>query len=123
MKAKIKAFFSGQVFTNWIESGKREMRLTRSISFTDENNFKWKAPRNSIIDGASIPRVFWFFIGSPFVGKYRRASVVHDVYCKTQSKPHKQVHKMFYQAMRTDKVNYFKAKAMYYAVKVGGPKW
>jgi len=120
---KAKAFFSGNVFTSWVSASKRNMRLTKTLTFTDENGIEWKALRNSIIDGASIPRFFWFFIGSPFVGKYRRASVVHDVYCKTKSKPHKQVHKMFYQAMRIDKVNYFKAKTLYYAVKVGGPKW
>jgi len=70
-----------------------------------------------------VYRAFWLFIGSPFVGKYRRASVVHDVYYGTKSEPRKQVDKMFYQAMRVDKVNYFKAKAMYYAVRVGGKRW
>ncbi|PCH95653.1 MAG: hypothetical protein COB83_08010 [Gammaproteobacteria bacterium] len=120
---KIKAFFSGNVFTSWLAGGKRKMRLTKTLTFTDKNNKEWKAPRNSIIDGASIPRLFWLFIGSPFVGKYRRASVVHDVYYGTKSEPRKQVDKMFYQAMRVDKVNYFKAKAMYYAVRVGGKRW
>ena len=29
-------------------------------------------------DGASIPRVFWRLIGSPLMGKYRRACIFHD---------------------------------------------
>lgn len=122
MKTKITAFFSGQVLTLW--NGKtREMKLMKKLTFTDSNNILWTAPKHSKVDGASIPRFFWFFIGSPFSGKYRRASVVHDVYCVTKSQPYKRVHKMLYEAMRVDNVNYFKAKAMYYAVKLGGPKW
>jgi hypothetical protein len=114
--------FVGNVITQWLKVS-REMKLQQKFMFIDKNNNEWIAPRESIIDGASIPRVCWFFIGSPFVGNYRRASVIHDVYCITKSKPHKQVHKMFYQAMRCDCVNYFKAQAMYLAVKLGGPKW
>jgi len=118
-----KTRFIGDVVTQWLKGAKRLMKLQQKFIFVDENGFQWIAPQGSIIDGASIPRIAWFFIGSPFVGNYRRASVVHDVYCVTKSKPHKEVHKMFYQAMRCDGVNYFKAKAMYFAVKLGGPTW
>jgi hypothetical protein len=36
------------------------------------------APEGMITDGASIPRLFWRLIGSPFTGKYRRAAIIHD---------------------------------------------
>ena len=116
------ARFIGRVVTDWLDQP-RKMKLINKVSFIDNDGVRWEAPENSIVDGASIPRLFWRFIGSPFVGKYRRASVIHDVYCVTQSKPHKQVHKMFYNAMRCDGVGRFKAKAMYLAVKIGGPTW
>jgi len=116
------AKFIGEVVTKWL-NGSRKMQLLESLSYQDKTGKKWKAQKGSIVDGASIPRAFWLFIGSPFSGKYRRSSVVHDVYCKTKTEPHKQVHEMFYQAMRTDGVGYFKAKTMYFAVKLGGPKW
>lgn len=119
----IKPYFSGEVFTKWLSGARRLMAVTKQVTFVDANGVHWVAPVDSLVDGASIPRVFWFFMGSPFVGKYRRASVVHDVYCKSKSRPHKQVHKMFYDAARYDGVNYFKAKAMYYAIRLGGPKW
>ncbi|MDT0603482.1 DUF1353 domain-containing protein [Thalassotalea castellviae] len=115
------ASFSGEVLARWLE--KREMELLQQTSFTDDNGHEWIAPKGAIVDGASIPRLFWFLVGSPFVGKYRRASVIHDVYCKTKSIAHKQVHKMFYNAMRCDGVGRIKAKTMYLAVKLGGPKW
>ncbi len=117
------ASFIGDVQVLWLANEPRKMRLTEAFQFKDENGVEWNAPIGSIIDGASIPKTFWRVIGSPFVGRYRRASVIHDVYCVTKSRPHKQVHKMFYEAMRIDGVGYFKAKAMYLAVKVGGPKW
>ncbi len=34
--------------------------------------------RDYIYNGASIPRVFWWF-GSPYTGRYTRAAFVHDV--------------------------------------------
>jgi hypothetical protein len=30
------------------------------------------------VDGTSIPQMFWWVIGSPYTGDYRRAAVLHD---------------------------------------------
>ena len=115
--------FIGDVDVRWLANEPRKMKLLEAFQFVDKKGVKWSAPIGSIIDGASIPKLFWRLIGSPFVGKYRRASVIHDVYCVTKERPHSQVHKMFYDAMRVDGVSYLKAKTMYLAVKWGGPKW
>ena len=115
--------FIGDVKTSWEETNGRDMKLLQSVVYIDAHHRVWKAPKDSIIDGASIPRFFWRIIGSPFVGRYRRASVVHDVYCKTRSRPYKMVHKMFYEAMLCDGVPKMKAYVMYLAVRFGGPKW
>ena len=115
--------FNNTVKVEWLEGDAREMLLLTAVVFVDENRVPWIAPAGSLIDGASIPRFFWRVIGSPFIGRFRRASVIHDVYCKTKSVPHEVVHKMFYEAMLCDGVPKFKAKAMYYAVFFGGPKW
>lgn len=115
--------FYGEVVTEWIANEPRKMKLREEFSFIDGNGKKWVAPASSVIDGASIPRFFWRVIGSPFFGMFRRSSVIHDVYCVTKSEPYKKVHKMFYDAMIVDGVPKGKAKAMYWAVKVGGPKW
>jgi len=121
MKAKAK--FIGEVITKWLSGSRREMQLEEEFNFIDKNSRFWFAPKGAVVDGASIPKIFWLFIGSPFVGKYRRASVIHDVYCKTKSRPHKEVHRMFYEGVRVDGVNIVKAKTMYWAIKLGGPKW
>lgn len=117
----MKPRFNATVKTEWYAH--RKMRVLNTLIFTDKKAIKWIVPEDSVVDGASIPRFMWRFIGSPFVGKYRRASVVHDLYCVTKSKPHSDVHKMFYEAMICDGVSKVKAKVMYYSVKFGGPKW
>lgn len=113
--------FKGEALTRWFNG--REMELIANFAFIDDNGLEWLAPKGSIVDGSSIPRLFWALVGSPFVGKHRRASIIHDVYCRTKSRPHKQVHKMYYDAIRVDGVGRFKAKIMYWGIKIGGPKW
>lgn len=114
--------FIGNVTATWLPDG-RTMRLEKDFSFIDGDGLEWLAPKNSIVDGASIPRFFWRYIGSPFVGKYREASVIHDVYCQTKSRPHKQVHKVFLNMMLASGVDKDDAEQMYLAVKIGGPRW
>jgi hypothetical protein len=124
MKRTLKPpYFIGEVFTCWLPREPRKMKLTQDFSFMDKHNVLWTAPAGAIIDGASIPRFFWRVIGSPFFGHYRRASVIHDVYCVSKERPHKQVHRMFYEAIRADGVSKTKAKAMYFALKLGAPRW
>ena len=114
--------FSNYVKVKWMSNG-RDMKLLEDISFLDSKGELWEAFKYEIINGASIPRFFWRVIGSPYVGKFRRASVIHDVYCDRKDKPYKKVHKMFYEAMLCDGVKKSKAKAMYLAVRMFGPKW
>lgn len=124
MSQKItKPHFIGRVVTHWLAIEPRKMLLQEAFSFVDKDGIQWTAPAGAVIDGASIPRVLWYLIGSPYSGHYRRASVIHDVYCVTQSRPHQQVHRMFYDAIRADGVNKAKALAMYMALKVGAPRW
>lgn len=115
--------FYNTVKAEWLPDDPRKMQLLEIIIFKDSTGKIWTAPAGSIVDGASIPRFFWRAIGSPFVGLYRRASVVHDVYCATRSEPHEAVHKMFLDAMLADGVSEDKALSMYQAVAMFGPKW
>ena len=118
--------FKGQVRTEWVQepgNPNRKMKLLESFEYVDPDSTSWLVPKNTVVDGASIPRFFWRVIGSPFVGNYREASVVHDYYCEIRTRPWKKVHKMFYFASLTGGVSEVKAKVMYAAVYVGGPRW
>ena len=115
--------FKGSVQAEWLTEDGRRMKLIEPFSFIDGNNKEWFVPTGTVVDGASIPRLFWNLIGPPFVGKYRQASVVHDYYCVVRTEPWKDVHRMFYHACLAGGVSRTKAKVMYWAVYVGGPRW
>lgn len=119
------AHFEGEVRTEWLlhDDEDRRMQLLGDFRFVDDDGKVWLAPQDHVIDGASIPEFLWTLEGSPFVGDYRRATVLHDVYCDTKSEPHRAVHRMFYEAMRADGVGAFKASKMYTAVRLFGPSW
>jgi hypothetical protein len=115
--------YSGSPKTEWLPDGRR-MRLLERITFSDAiQNRDWVAPQDWIVDGASIPRLFWSVIGGPLEGPYRNASVFHDVAGDQKWEPWKMVHRMFYNAMRCSDVNSLQAKIMYYAVYHFGPRW
>lgn len=114
--------FSGFVVTCWMGE-ERKMLLETTLTYTDRAGKVWTAPGGSIVDGASIPRFFWRFIGGPFTGRYRRASVIHDVYCVTRTEPWQAVHRVFNEMMEADGVPWLKRKLMFLAVWNFGPRW
>lgn len=114
--------YSGTVKAEWLTKT-REMKLLEPFAFKGPDCKVWPVPKDAIVDGASIPKVFWSLIGGPFEGRYRDASVVHDYYCKVRTEPWEEVHEMFYHAMLANGVDSSKAGAMFYAVRWFGPKW
>ena len=114
--------FRGTVKVEWLPDG-RKMKLLGTVYYVDSNGATWVAHRNDVVDGASIPRFFWRLIGSPFVGKFRRASVIHDVYCDSKSRPAQDVHDVFKEMMEVDGVGKVKRNMMYQAVNNFGPRW
>lgn len=117
--------FEGRIVVQWLEDegSDRRMKVLEPFAFVDDNGKKWSVPKGIIVDGASIPAVFWSMVGPPFVGDYRYASVVHDYYCMTRQETWRATHKMFYEASLFGGVSLIKAKVMYAAVYAGGPRW
>lgn len=99
------------------------IRLLDNVYYTGPDNKNWIAPKGSTVDGASIPHVFWSVIGGPLEGKYRSASVFHDVACVKKNTRWQDAAMMFYTAMRCSGVSPQKAKVMYTAVYRFGPHW
>ena len=92
-------YFSGPVETRWLDDGVT-MVLLNELRYTDPKGEVWVAPAGARVNGASIPRAFWTVIGAPFDGKYRNASVLHDVAYDEKTRPWQEVDRMFYNAMR-----------------------
>jgi len=119
-------YFEGEVIAKWLKhSGKdRDMELKEKFSYIDPDNKIWAAKTGDVVNGASIPAFLWGnLLGSPFVGDYRRATVLHDIACVERTEPSSAVHRMFYHAMLCDGVKKGKAYKIYKAVDWFGPDW
>lgn len=99
------------------------MTLLSELRYTDPQGVVWVAPAGSVVDGASIPRSLWSLMGGPFEGKYRNASVLHDVSYDQHTRPWEQCDRMFYNAMRCSGVSAPEAGTMYYALRKFGHHW
>jgi hypothetical protein len=115
-------FYTGVPEARWNPDG-RSMTLLNELRYTDPKGEVWIAPAGSVVDGASIPRPLWTFMGGPFEGKYRNASVLHDVAYGEHDRPWQDCDRMFYDAMRCSGVSALEAKTMYYALYRFGRHW
>lgn len=122
--------FSSSPIVKLLDNG-RDVELQSDFLYTDPNNNLWPVPAGHISDGASIPRQYWSFIGSPLTGKYRDAAIVHDYYCQkfdtAWPEPYKRswqsVHRSFYYAMLARGVEKSRADFIFGAVYHCGPRW
>jgi hypothetical protein len=114
--------YSGYVEARWENDG-RTMTLLSELRYTDPEGKVWIAPAGSVVDGASIPRSLWSLMGGPFEGRYRNASVLHDVSYDQKTRPWSECDRMFYNAMRCSGVGGVEAGTMYYALRKFGHHW
>ena len=83
-------------------------------------------PKGFVSDGASVPRALWN-VYPPF-GKYLEAAIVHDYYCVLGEKgespiDYKDAAEVFKEAMKVCGVSWWRRNKMYWAVRLGGPKF
>ncbi|ADO48558.1 DUF1353 domain-containing protein [[Enterobacter] lignolyticus] len=112
--------FTGNVVAQWSrrQGPDRNMVLTEDFYYTDPSSRVWSAPAGSVINGASIPQALWSTVGSPYIGDYRLASVVHDVAC-TQGANRKEADIMFYYACLAGGCSPDRARVFYLGVRIG----
>lgn len=118
--------FDGTPSVTFVESGNnkgREMRLLKDFSYTDPSGTVWTAKEGYETDGASIPKVFWSFVGGPFEGSYRNAAIIHDWYFDKKDKPWQDVNRIFFYGCRAAGVDALTAKVLYAAVMLGSQRW
>ena len=97
--------------------------LKNKLRFTDATGSVWEAKAGLVTDGASIPGVFQPFVGSPFDQGFIKAAIVHDHYCDRHVRTWRETHRVFYEGLTAAGVSVARAKTMYFAVVLGGPKW
>ena len=114
--------FSAPITVQLLDDG-RSIRVMQPITYTARCGRKWQVPVGAVSDGASIPGFLWKIVGSPLIGKYRNAAVVHDYYCSVRTEDHIAVHRMFHEAMLASGVSAYEAMKFYLGVRIGGPTW
>lgn len=106
-------------------------RLAATLQFTDGVGQDWEAPETTLTDGASIPPLFVPIIGFPREPEFEKAAALHDAYCGIgnedgpvyHGKTWQEVHRLLYDALVADGTSTLKAKIMFAAVWLGGPRW
>ncbi len=77
-----------------------------------------------VYDGASIPRISWSIIGSPFTGKYQRAAFIHDAIYGIEAFSRLKCDNIFLDIMEEHGCNYIQRHLIYRAVRLfGGLVW
>ncbi|MEW8253759.1 MAG: DUF1353 domain-containing protein [Candidatus Thiodiazotropha taylori] len=103
--------------------GRKTWQVDSPITFIDDG-YRITVTQGATTDGASIPRAFWRFIGGPFSGKYIAAALIHDQLYVTQGYDgmftRKEVDEIFHRAMISLGVKSWRARLMFWAVRVGG---
>ncbi|WP_371037280.1 MULTISPECIES: DUF1353 domain-containing protein [unclassified Rhodosalinus] len=105
--------------------------MAESLTFVDSGGKRWVAPRGTLTDGASIPRVFVPIVGQPRSPEFVNAAAIHDAYCgignenlpQWRKDEWRSVHRMFYDALRASGTDEIRAKVMFAAVYLAGPRW
>ena len=116
--------FDGQVVVQWLDDPFiAKMQLMQDFAFRDPQGRRWIAPKGHVLDGRSIPLLFREMIGPPFGGEYRKATVVYEYHCHAMNEPWRDVHRMFFDASRSEGVPEMDAKVMYMALYAGGLRW
>lgn len=86
----------------------------------------WTVPLGFQTNGASVPAVFWLLVGHPYSPSSLRAAILHDWMCRDprgHGLSSREVHRVFYEALRADGVGVVRAWLMYAAVAVFGPRF
>lgn len=93
----------------------REYKLLEDVTIVNHTILK-----GFKTDGASIPRAFWWLIGSPFTGKYVEAALLHDALYASEFYDRELCDFIFLSEMQNQGVSWWRADLMYWAVRIGG---
>jgi hypothetical protein len=99
------------------------VQLLTPFAYRDSKGVLWEVPAGFMSDGASIPAKLWAVVGGPYSGPYRDASVIHDFYCYTKSRPWTAVHEVFLEAALNRGTPDWQARYMYAGILFQGPRW
>jgi len=100
-----------------------EYVLTREYQL-DYQGTKLRVPRLFSFNGASIPRLFWWLISTPFAPKVMAAATMHDWLYASHRVTRAEADTLFYYMLSVSGIPKWKQVVMYGALRVfGGWAW
>lgn len=112
-------FFSGLLILAWLEDG-RLVRVYQDWSYTALDGTVYTVRAGFVTDGASIPRVLWSGIGSPYIGLYRWGAVLHDWLYRVLGVPKDRADAVFRECMLRCGCSDLLVDAIFEGVHLGG---
>ena len=112
--------FASELVIKRPTGSKNRYELVMPLVWQDDS-FMIMVPAGFCYDGASVPKALSSFIPR-FGGCYDRASALHDYLYSHGRISRTDSDKIFYEALRSDKVCWVQAKIMYFAVRFFGKK-
>ena len=99
------------------------IQLSEDWYFCIDTRIIW-IPKGYVCDGASIPRVFWSIVGSPFDPNNAVGAWAHDYLYLTHLTDKNTADEVAFQLWRQAGIRLLKARVMWFAVnKFGGFAW
>lgn len=115
------------------EAGDLKELVDEKLVFVDSMGVEWVAPKGTLTDGASVPRLALWLSDGRFESEFLKAAIIHDAYCQSENEERtpnqfkkrswQNVHRMFYEACLAGGTSPLKARIMFAAVWLGGPRW
>lgn len=130
---KSSGFFPEEITLKEKSQSNLKELMDDQLVFVDSAGVEWIAPKGTLTDGASVPRLALWVTDGRFDPGFLKAAVIHDAYCQAdnkdrcpeqyQQRPWKQVHRMFYEACLAGGTSPSTARIMFAAVWLAGPRW
>jgi len=100
--------------------GSGKWMLTKAFTYNSKMAGKIVVPEGFVSDGASIPRLAWIFIGSPWSGKYAPGAIIHDYIYHTNMFSRKDCDDIFMESMKVLKVPSWKRIIIHRSLRMFG---
>ncbi len=102
-----------------VPNSSKEAKACEDWYFIIDGKQFW-IPAGYVFDGASIPRIFWLLIGSPFQPNYWAAALAHDWLYLMHWVDRSAADEVIYQLLKLSGVGTIKAHIIWAAVRTGG---
>ena len=112
--------FNGELVIKRPAGSKNRYELVTPLIWQDDSS-SIIVPAGFCYDGASVPKALSSIVPR-FGGRYDRATALHDYLYTAGFLSRKDSDKVFYEALRSDKVRWVQARVLYYAVRIFGKK-